>query len=46
MAQIRISGKLHHLGYFNTIEEAAAARKCAECEHGYSERHGSNRDTA
>lgn len=29
-ANIRVNGKLHHLGYFNTISEAASARKRAE----------------
>lgn len=29
-AYIRCNGKLHHLGYFDTVEEAAEARKKAE----------------
>lgn len=40
-AQISIgSGRSKHLGYFSTLEEAAAARLAAEREYGYTDRHG------
>lgn len=39
-ANVRVDGKLKNLGSFNTIEEAAAARKQADVQYGYSERHG------
>ncbi len=32
-ASIRVDRKLIHLGYFSTIEEAAAARRAAELQH-------------
>lgn len=35
---VEINGK--HLGRFSTREEARAARKQADMEHGYSKRHG------
>lgn len=34
-ARIMIDGKERHLGYFDTVEEAASARKNAEVEHGW-----------
>ena len=40
VAQIGVSGRYFNLGYFPTIEEAAAARAKAAAENGYSERHG------
>ncbi len=36
VARIRVNGSLKHLGYFGTIEEAAAARRAAEVEHGFT----------
>lgn len=39
-AQIKLSGRQTHLGYFDNIEDAAASRKVAEREHGFTERHG------
>ncbi len=33
-------GKLTHLGYFDTQEEAAAARAAFDLEHGYHPNHG------
>lgn len=39
-AQIRVDGKKIHLGYFDTIEEAAAARQAAETLFGFHENHG------
>ncbi len=35
-ADICISGKRNHLGYFKNKEDAAAARKEAELKHGYT----------
>lgn len=39
-ARAQVRGKLTHLGLFDTKEEAAAARKKAEQENGYSATHG------
>lgn len=39
-AVIQEDGKPHHLGYFLTIEEAAAARKLAEVRIGFHVNHG------
>lgn len=40
-AQIRVAdGKQLHLGYFNDLRDAVAARKTAEREHGYHPNHG------
>ena len=39
-AQISISGKNKHLGYFTGVENAIAARKSAEIEFGFHENHG------
>ena len=39
-AQIKIDGRTKHLGYFETLEEAAEARKEASKKYGFSERHG------
>lgn len=40
-ADIGIDGKRTRLGYFASIEEAAAARKAAERKHGFHANHGS-----
>lgn len=37
---IVFKGKSHHLGYFETKEEAILAREEAEVRFGFSERHG------
>lgn len=39
-ARIKSKGKETHLGYFDTIEEAAAARASANTRFGFTERHG------
>jgi len=39
-AQITINRKKIHLGYFDTIEEAQAARKQAEVSYGFHDLHG------
>lgn len=39
-AEIRIDGRSKHLGYFNTLEEAAEVRKAASEKYGFTERHG------
>jgi hypothetical protein len=40
IANIRINGKLKHLGYFTDIDEAIIARKKANIEHEFHENHG------
>lgn len=40
LARITLDGKLKHLGYFRTVDEAVVARKNAEIGHGYTQRHG------
>lgn len=37
---IKVNKRLKHIGYFDTIEEATAARKEASVKYGYTERHG------
>jgi hypothetical protein len=39
-ATIRVDNRRKHLGYFDTIEEATAARKEASAKYGFTERHG------
>lgn len=39
-AQIGVYGKRTHLGYFDSIEDAAEARRKAQRQHGYHELHG------
>mgnify|MGYP005970530411 FL=1 len=40
VAQICIDKKNTNLGYFKTLEEAAAVRKAAEIKYGYHPNHG------
>lgn len=40
VAQIRINNKSRHLGVFESIEDAALARKKAETEYGFHPNHG------
>lgn len=40
IAQIKIDGKMKHLGTFDDFDSAVMARKSANPEHGYSSRHG------
>lgn len=40
IAQIRVDGGHKHLGSFDKLEDAAAARAVANVEHGFSARHG------
>lgn len=40
MARISANGRQRTLGYFASIEDAKAARKDAEREHGYHKNHG------
>ena len=39
-AVIRSNNQQHHLGHFDTRDEAIAARKAAERQHGFHENHG------
>lgn len=39
-AHVKVDRKIKHLGYFNTIEEAAKARQEANERYGFTERHG------
>jgi HNH endonuclease/AP2 domain len=39
-AQINVAGRQVHLGIFDRIEDAAAARKAAEQQHDYHQNHG------
>lgn len=38
MASIKVNGRSLHLGFYDDINEAAAARKAAEKEHGFTGR--------
>lgn len=40
IAHIKISGRKRHLGVFDLLDDAIAARKAAEKEHGFHENHG------
>jgi hypothetical protein len=40
LARIGVGYRRIHIGYFDTLEEAAAARKEAATKHGFTERHG------
>ena len=39
-ARIKVNGKSLYLGSFTTPEEAYAARKSADCKHGFHPNHG------
>ena len=39
-ARIEVNGKRKHLGYFNVLEDAVAARQAASVKHGYHKNHG------
>lgn len=41
-AEIMVSNCRKHLGYFESIEDAAIARKYAEIKYGFHENHGRN----
>lgn len=43
VARIKVNGRSRHLGRFETIEQAAAARQEAECELGFHPNHGRGR---
>lgn len=45
-ARIKVDGEEIHLGNYETLEEAAAARKEAEVEYGYHENHGRDKVNA
>ena len=38
--QIKVGGKMIHLGYFTSIDNAKAAREAASAHYGFSSRHG------
>lgn len=40
VAYIQVDGKHHHLGYFETLEDAAEARQAANRKYGFSPTHG------
>jgi HNH endonuclease len=42
--RIGVGDRNEHLGYYDTFEEACAAREAAERKYGYHERHGEFRD--
>lgn len=46
VAQLAIDGKNTYLGSFDTIEEAAEARRLANIKHGYHPNHGNHRKAA
>ena len=39
IAQIYVDGKQRHLGFFDNLLDAVAARKSAEIEHGFHPNH-------
>jgi hypothetical protein len=43
VAQIDLEGETRHIGSFDTLEEAAAARRKANVKYGYHENHGAVR---
>jgi hypothetical protein len=40
VAQIKVAGRYRYLGMFQNLEEAVAARRTAEREHGFHRNHG------
>lgn len=40
IAQIKLLGRSHHLGLFDIFDDAVAARKKADAEHGFHANHG------
>lgn len=40
LANIRVNGRLIHLGWFANLDDAIAVRREAEVKHGFSARHG------
>lgn len=40
MASIKVNGAIKHIGYFNSIDEAATARKVAQEQYGFHANHG------
>lgn len=42
VSQINIDGQHIHLGLHQTLEAAIAARKAADAQYGFSQRHGAN----
>ena len=38
--KIKMDGKVHHLGYFKTLEDATAARGVANVKYGFHPNHG------
>lgn len=43
VAQIKVDSKSKHLGLFEDLDDAIAARKAAEIEHGFHQNHGESR---
>lgn len=43
VAQIKVNRKIMHLGSYDTLEEAAAARREAELKYGFHSNHGEGR---
>ena len=43
VAQIKVNREAIYLGYFDTLEEAAAARREAELKYGFHSNHGLNK---
>lgn len=43
VSRIRVAGKLIHLGYFGEFDEAVAARRAAEVDHGFHPNHGKSK---
>jgi hypothetical protein len=43
IARIAVEGKKKYIGQYDTLEQAAEARKAAEIKHGYHKNHGTER---
>lgn len=41
--QIKVDGKQRHLGLFDNLDDAVAARKAAERQYGFHENHGNEK---